>query len=321
MINLESRYLGIDIRNPLVLGSSGLSATVEGVRKAYEAGVGAVVLKSLFEEQLIADASSTALRSDAAESLDKAALLGEAGAYIDLIHGAKKAVDIPIIASINCVSGEWWPEFARHAEAAGANALELNVGIQPSCPEQTALEIENRILAIVRSVHASIRLPFAVKIGSSYTNPGNLIAGLVDSGASGVVLFNRFYRLDVDLNTLSLAAGPSRSRPEDFHETLRWIARLFGRVRCDLIASGGVHDADNVLKMIAVGASSVQLCSAVYTSGYHAITAILERLTERLGSLGIKSASDLRGRLSRFMSDDPAAYDRLQYVKALTGIS
>ncbi|MCX7025093.1 MAG: dihydroorotate dehydrogenase-like protein [Spirochaetes bacterium] len=321
---LETTYLGLSLRNPIILGSCGLSSTADGVRKAAAAGAGAVVLKSLFEEQLRAEfpaMDDAGAHPEAAAFLENMGLHTGAAGYLELVRTARREAGIPVIASVNCAGGPWWAEFSRQLEAAGADAIELNVSVLPSGPGESSESIERRLLEIVAGVRAKTKLPLSVKLGTWFTNLGRVVAGVAGAGAAGVVLFNRWYKLDIDLDSMRLSSGPATGDDSDHHESLRWIALLFGRVPCEFAASGGVSTAEQALKLVAAGAHAVQVCSAVYKGGYGAITDIMEGMERRAKSLGLAGMDGLRGRLSRFMSDDPAAYDRLQYMKALTGIS
>lgn len=327
MADLSTTYLGLRLANPIVLAASGLAASAEGVKKASEAGAGAVVLKSLFEEQLraesdyIAEASGLDSHPEAADYLERLGVSGGAGDYLDLIEKAKAASRAPVIASLNCVVSDRWVDFAEQIESAGADAIELNIGILPKSPEEDPRDIEDRVVAVVKAVADKTELPLSVKLGAAFTNVGALILRLADAGAKGVVLYNRFYRFDLDLDALALKAGPTRSDEDDYHETLRSIARLYGTVPCQLAAATGVHSGETALKMIAAGATTVQVCSAVYRSGYGAIGRMVDEMDKRLDRLGLSASADLRGRLARQGSAESASYERLQYVKALTGIS
>ena len=323
MADLSVSFIGLSLRNPVLVASSGLTSTKEGVRKAAEAGAGAIVLKSLFEEQLRAEIATI---SDETESHPEAeAFLAGMGLsegedeYIGLVKAAKAATDVPVIASLNCSGDSLWPELASRIAAAGADAIELNLGVVPMDPATPAAAIEDRLVALVKSVAERVRVPVCSKIGSSYTNVGNLASRLAKAGSRGLTLFNRFYRMDVDLDAMSLAAGPTRSSPEAYHESLRWIAALEGRVGAELCASGGVYDGATALRLVAAGAQAVQMCSAVYARGYSAITSAVEEMEAWLDAHGVARLSDLRGRLARRNSNAPELYGRLHYVKALTG--
>ncbi|HSV57069.1 MAG TPA: dihydroorotate dehydrogenase-like protein, partial [Magnetospirillaceae bacterium] len=278
---MKTRYLGLTLRNPLVIAASSLTSTAAGVRKAAEAGVGAVVLKSLFEEQLRADIQAVGMATaeahpEADAYLSEMGMHAGAGEYLRLIQEAKDASTIPVIASVNCVGGPWWTEFAEQVGATGADALELNIAFLSTSPDETASSIEDRIVQIVRTARAASGLPVAVKLGSHYTNLLNLASRLSSAGAGALVLFNRFFRMDIDLSTLGLVAGPVHSRPDDYHESLRWISLLFGRVPCDLAAGTGVHDAESAVRLVLAGARAVQVCSVVYQKGFKVVREILD---------------------------------------------
>jgi dihydroorotate dehydrogenase (fumarate) len=325
LADLSVSFLGLTLKNPIILASSGLSSKVEGVKRAAEAGAGAIVLKSLFEEQLKAELSSVTPQTEAHPEAD--AFLAGMGMnegsneYLDLIRDARAAADVPIIASVNCSGDSVWTEYVARMEAAGASAIELNLGIVPADPAMTAAAIEDKLVALVASVRKTVKVPLCAKIGSSYTNVGNLASRLAKAGAGALTLFNRFYRMDVDLDSMTMAAGPTRSSPEAYHESLRWIAMLEGRVGAELCSSGGVYDGATALKLMAVGASAVTVCSVVYAKGYGAIGMIVGEMNTWMDAHGMKRLSDMRGRLARRNSDHPELYGRLHYIKALTGQS
>lgn len=327
MADLSTSYLGLQLKNPVILAACGLGASAEGVKKAAEAGAGAVVLKSLFEEQLRAEAETVAAASlegahpEADNFLWQMGGAGGAGDYLDLIEKAKAAARLPIIASVNCVGMSLWADFAQQIEKAGADALELNIGLIPHSPAEAGKALEDRVVAIVKDVAGKTKLPVAVKLGQGYSNVANVADRLSAAGAKAVVLFNRFYRLDIDLSSMSLRSGPSRSGDDEYHETLRWIAMLYGAVPCQLAAGTGVHSGDTVIKLVAAGAAATQVCSAVYKSGYGAIGRIVKETSDRMDALGLASVKELQGRLSRRNAAGGESYERLQYVKALTGIS
>jgi dihydroorotate dehydrogenase (fumarate) len=325
MADLSVTYLGLRLRNPVIMASSGLTASVDGVKRSIDAGVGAVVLKSLFEEQLRAELGQVNGVWDHPEAAAFLAGMGmnEGSAeYLALITASKKAGNVPVFASINCSGATAWTDFAKQLESAGADAIELNLGLLPVDPAAHGSVIEDTLAGIVSSVSSAVRIPVAVKLGSAYTNIGNVAHRLASAGAKGVVLFNRFYRMDIDLDTMKLVPGPTRGTPEAYHESLRWIALLEGRIGgADLCASGGVYDGSSVLKLMTAGASAVQVCSAAYAKGYGALTKIIDELGSWMDSHKQGSLADLKGRLARRSSDKPELYGRLHYIKALTGQS
>ncbi len=326
MADLSVRYLGLSLSNPIVVAASGLSSTVEGIRKAAEGGAGAIVVKSLFEEQLQAETDAVAASADLSSHPEAEAFLSEMGVsggtseYLALIRAAKAQVTVPLIASINCVSHDRWIDFAEQVAQAGADALELNIGAIPRLSEDSSDHIEASLVESVKAVRSRVSLPLAVKIGSSYTNLRRLALSLSDAGADALVLFNRFYRLDVNLETLSSKSGPTRSSPEDYHETLRWAALLYGRLPAAIAASGGVRNGETALKLIAAGATVVQVCSALYEKGYGVPATLCKEMSDRMDSLGLASLDALRGKVAATGSMDGSKWERLQYVKALVGI-
>lgn len=327
MADLSIDYLGLKLENPLILAACGLGSSPEGVKKAADAGVGAIVLKSLFEEQLASETAAVAAavgdgaHPEAEVFLREMGIAGGAADYLDLITKSKAISRAPIIASVNCLSATLWGDFAAQIEIAGADAIELNIAILPHTVSESSRSVEDRVVAIVRAVAAKTRLPIAVKLGAAFSNLAEMVDRVARAGAGCVVLFNRFYSLDFDLNKMALKAAPFKSSATEYHESLRWISRLYGTVPCRLAAGTGVHESETALKLIAAGASGVQLCSVLYKNGYEAIGRMVHEMSDRLDSLGIPSVSALQGRLSRQNSSEPARYERLQYVKALTGIS
>jgi len=327
MASLSTTYLGLQLKNPLIVAASGLTSTVDGVRKAVDAGAGAVVLKSLFEEQLRAELATYAdagegMHPEAAAFMEAMGVHGGAGEYLDLIKNAKKiAGSVPIIASVNCLEGDLWVDFTEQIELSGADALELNVAPFPDSVAAPSRELEDAVVAVVRNVSVRTKLPIAVKIGPYYTNPLGLVDRLAGAGANATVLFNRFYKFDFDLGAMALKAGPQFSGPGDYHESLRWIANLYGAVGCELVGGTGIHDAETALKFIAGGATAVQVCSALYQGGWSVLAAMRDQMSTRLDSLKIASTDALRGKLARRSGAQGERYERLQYIKALTGIA
>jgi len=328
MADLSSTFMGLHLANPIILGSSGLSTTKDGVARAIKAGVGAIVLKSLFEEQLRAELKQANLDTDAhpeaAAFIEGQGMTEGTSEYLAHIKAAKAAANAagtkaPVIASINGTGDPFWLEFASMVEGAGADALELNLGIVPSNPDLSASEIEEGLINLVSKVAKTVKIPVCAKLGASYTNIGNVAKRMAKAGIKGLTLFNRFYRMDIDLDNMSLASGPTRSSPEAYHESLRWISLLEGRVGADICSSGGVYDGLAALRLVAAGASAVQLCSAVYTKGFGVISSTIQEMNSWMDEHGVAKLGDIRGRLARRNSDKPELYGRLHYVKALTG--
>jgi dihydroorotate dehydrogenase (fumarate) len=326
MVDLSTKYMGLNLHNPVVVSSCSLTNSVEGVCRCADAGAGAVVLKSLFEEQIrveTEDLEKYLWFSGHPEALDYVRNMSmELGPreYIDLVRESKSAVSIPVIASLNCVSAEWWADYAIQLEAVGADALELNIAIMPSDPKRSSDEIERLYFRVLEEVKKRIDIPIAVKIDPYFTCTARVADEFGKRGASALVLFNRLYQFDINIDKLELASGYRFSSPEEMNTSLRWIALLAGRVKCDLAASTGVHDGVGVIKQLLAGASVAQICSTLYLNGLEQIDRILGYLENWMEEHNFDSVDQMRGKMSQMQSDRPELYDRLQYVKALVGI-
>lgn len=326
MVNLSTKYAGLNLRNPLIAASSSLSSTSEGVRRLAEAGAGAVVLKSLFEEQMQAEAKyldqvfEPGWHPEAREYVGRLGMEIGPREYLKLIEQAKKAVSIPVIASLNCISPKWWVNYANQIEEAGADAIELNISMMPSDPNFRSQDIEQLFLKIFEEVKAVVDIPIMVKIGPYFTSLAWMAKELDKRGASALVLFNRFYQLDIDIDKLKITHGHRFSSSEEMSLPLRWIALLGGRVKCDLAASTGIHDGFGVIKQLLVGATAVQICSTLYLEGIKQINLILEEIENWMKIHNFDSINQIRGKLSQLQSDQPEVYERLQYIKAMVGI-
>jgi dihydroorotate dehydrogenase (fumarate) len=326
MADLSTQYMGLPLRNPLIVASCSLVNNLEGVLRCAQAGAGAIVLKSLFEEQMRAEAKDIEQdiwlpgHPEAFEYVSKMGMVLGPREYLQLIKGAKQAVDVPIIASLNCISPKWWADYARQIEAAGADALELNISVTPSDPERGSEDIESIYFRILEEVKARVDIPIAVKIGPHFASMARVATELCRRGTSALVFFNRFYQLDIDIDKLALAPGYKFSSPQEMSQPLRWIALLSGRLTCDLAASTGVHDGTGVIKQLLAGATVVQLCSTLYLNGIEQIGRILQELEAWMKKHNFESIDQIRGMLSQMQSDNPELYERLQYIKFLVGI-
>lgn len=327
MKDLSTQYLGLTLPSPIIVGSCGLTKTVDSIRLLAENGAGAVVLKSLFEEQIEAELSSNleSYQADYPDAIDyirnytRENALGE---YLDLISDAKKVVDIPIIASVNCVSGSEWVAFAKSVEKAGADAIELNVSLLPSDPRQTSQDNEKKYFEIIDRVSAMITIPLAVKMSSYSSALANLIARLSWTGkVAGFVLFNRYYRPDIDIKQLVVTKADIFSTPAEMVESLRWIALLSGQIDKDFAASTGVHDAEGLIKQLLAGAAAVQMVSALYKIGPGHIATSLQALAGWMDEKGYERLTDFRGLLSSKNIANPAAFERIQFMKQFGGIA
>ena len=326
MANTAVTYMGLQLANPIIVSSSSLAHDVAGVVKLAGAGAGAVVLKSLFEEQIEHDTGQAAddidfgSHPEAAEYITEMGKhLGPAG-YLDLIRDARDAVDIPVIASVNCTSPRWWLTYGRQIEQAGADALELNIAIMPRIDDDPR-DMERRYVRIVRDVRAETDLPLAVKIGPVFTNPGQVASALADAGADAIVLFNRFYQFDIDTARSQISSGVQFSAPEEIALPLRWVSLLADAIDCDIAASTGVHTGDDAVKMLLAGANAVQICSTVYRNGPEQIGRIVDEISGWMDAHDHAGIDSFRGALAQTRSEAPQRYERLQYIKALTGRS
>lgn len=326
-IDLTTTFLDLELRNPIIVGSCGLTQKVDRIQKCADAGAGAVVLKSLFEEQITAQVANLVDQSqdsfwhpEAAEYVQAYGRENAVEQYLELIREAKKAVSIPVIASVHCVSPDYWTDFAREVEQAGADALELNVFVMPSELRRSGVQNEQVYFDIVREVKKRVSLPIAVKIGYFFSNLARMIERLGSSGAAGLVLFNRFYSPDFDIEKFKIVAAPHLSTPEEIYLPLRWIALMSGRTECDLAATTGIHDGTGLIKQLLAGAQAVEIASTLYTNGLERIGAMLGDLEAWMERHGHHALRDFRGRLNQADAEDPAAYERVQFMKLSVGI-
>lgn len=320
MADISTEFMGIPVTSPVILGASSLSSTLAGIRKAEAAGAGAVVLKSLFEEQLrseiVKDEESleTYAHPEARAYLEGLGMETGTLPYLRYLEEAAGSVSIPVIASINAVQPGAWSRFASQLSAAGAKGLELNIGVA----RNSTVSPEDRVRSIVREVRRSTDIPLGVKLSPSFQDLGGLAKDLSGMGVSTLVLFNRHYQLDIDLASLSLRPGVVFSTGQEYHETLRGVALLAG-AGMPLCASGGIHDWQTLAKMILAGASAVQVCSVVYRNGHGVIQTLNEGLSRWMDGHGFKDLASCRGRLAASQAAD-GPWDRFQYIKALTHI-
>jgi dihydroorotate dehydrogenase (fumarate) len=326
MTDISTTYMGLELKNPVIAASSDLTLTAEGVRKCEEAGAGAVVLKSLFEEQIEDDVrearSEVPYPGDHTEADDyirNTALHLSEDRYLSLVRDAKRATSIPVIASLNCIRPDWWTSYAARLADAGADGLELNIAIMPTYLMQTAREIEDTYIRIVQSVREKVDLPIAVKIGPFFTSLPHTARALGKAGADALVLFNRYSLFDIDINNLELAQRYSYSSPDDIHLSLRWIAVLADQSGCQLASATGVHDGTGVIKQLLAGARAVQVCSVLLQKGLDTIGHMTADLEKWMVSHGFETVEDFRGRMSLELGGKPDSYQRQQYIKVLTG--
>jgi dihydroorotate dehydrogenase (fumarate) len=319
MADLSTKFVGLKLRNPVIVSSSGLTDSLEKIRKLEEAGAGAVVLKSLFEEQILHEAGNLSAQSDYPEADDYIrhyTRTNSLDAYLDLIEGAVSATSIPVMASINCISGSEWYDFALKIEEAGAHALELNVYFLPAGRNAGSLNYEKLYLDIAEKVRSRVSIPVIMKLGQNFTNLVNLVDQLYHRGINGVVLFNRFYSPDININELKMTTSEVFSSPTDLRYSLRWVAIVSSIIeQVDIAASTGVHDGKALIKQLLAGAKAVQVCSAIYKQGPSQITAMLGELSSWMKEKNFGSIGEFRGKMNYASIPDPQVYERSQFMK------
>jgi dihydroorotate dehydrogenase (fumarate) len=325
-MELSTQYMGLPLRNPLVASASPLSKTVDGVRRLADAGVGAVVLFSLFEEQLRREAAINARLADAgSESFAESLSYFPAGAeeepgprrYVSLLERAAAAVDVPVIASLNGVTPGGWTGHAKAMQNAGAAAIELNIYYLPGDPQISAREVEQRHIDVLVQVKDAVTVPVAVKLSPHFSSTGEIALRLDEAGADGLVLFNRFLQPDIDPETLAVVPTVGLSMPAEARLPRTWIALLHGRVRAALAATTGVEDPADVAKYLLAGADVVMTTSALLRHGPEHATVLLDGLTAWMTRKGFTTVDDLRGMLAVPSGTDESEYERAGYVSAL----
>ncbi|RIK72289.1 dihydroorotate dehydrogenase-like protein [candidate division KSB1 bacterium] len=325
-MELSTSYLGMKLRTPLVPSASPLSEEIGNIKRMEDAGAAAVVLYSLFEEQLRLETYELNHHlTYGTESFPEALTyfpqpqefhLGPEG-YLNHIRRAKQAVDIPIIASLNGSTVGGWIDFARLIEEAGADALELNVYHIPSDMTVSGAEIEQRYVEVLKAVKAAVKIPVAIKLSPFFSNFANMAKRFDEAGANGLVLFNRFYQPDIDLETLEIRPNVLLSTPQALRLPLTWIGILSGRLKADLAATSGVHDATDVIKMLMVGANVTMMAAALLRYGIEHLRRVEQNLQAWMEEHEYESVQQMQGSMSQKNSADPSAFERAQYMKAL----
>jgi len=325
-MDLSTNYLGLKLRTPLVVSASPLSEEVDNIKRLSDAGAAAIVLYSLFEEQLRQDRLelNEHLQNGTDSFAEALSYFPEPDEYrlgpeeyLKHIAAAKKAVNIPIIASLNASSNGGWTSYAKQIQQAGADALELNIYYIPTSLELTGTEVELTYLDILKAVKAEVTIPVAVKLSPFFSSFANMAKRLDQAGANGLVLFNRFYQPDIDLETLEVKPDILLSTPMAMRLPLRWIALLHGRINASLAATSGIHRASDVIKMLMAGADVTMLCSTLLRHGIPKITSIERDLIIWIKEHDYKSVRQLKGSMSQENCAEPAAFERAQYMKAI----
>jgi len=326
MINLKTRYLGLELKNPLVASASALSKKTSYVKRMEDAGIGAVVMYSLFEEQISHDSLAFNYFMERgteryAESLDYFPDLDQYNVgpdqYLEKIRRNKEAVDIPIIGSLNGVSNTGWAEYAQKIEQAGADALELNTYFIPTNPELTAGQLEDNYAELVKTVCNNVDIPVAVKLSPFFTALPNLILRLEEAGAMGLVLFNRFFQPDLDIENLEINTTLQLSTSAELLLPLRWMALLYGRVEADLALTTGIHTGVDLLKAIMAGATVGMVASEFIVKGVERAGEMLEEMAQWMTVYEYDSIEKMRGSMSQKRVENPAAFERANYMRAL----
>jgi dihydroorotate dehydrogenase (fumarate) len=328
MADLSTSFAGLELKNPIIIGSSGLSDTLENIIELENKGAAAIVLKSLFEEEILREMNASLNRMNAEDFL-----YPETVDYYDFYEGpeeithtylrqietARRSLAIPLIGSINCLTPVQWTYFPKEIEKAGADAIELNIFVLPSDMKRSAEENEKVYFEIIHEVKKQVQIPIIVKLSYYFSNLASFLKKISQTGIKGLVLFNRFYNPDIDLETFEYTSDAVLSSPSDLYHSLRWIGIMAGRVDCSLAASTGIHDGAGLIKQLLAGADAVEIASAIYKYGNDHIQVMLNDLGNWMDKKGFQSIDQFRGRLSQAKSDNPAAYERVQFMKYFRG--
>ena len=322
MANLNVTYLGLDLKNPIIAGSCGLTNSIGNLKAIEQAGAGAVVLKSIFEEEIYLEFAHEFSKLGPLDNnlefldyYDYEIKKDNLKRYLNLIKEAKSGLSIPVIASINCVTAQEWGFFAKKVEEAGADAIELNMFILPSNLSQTSQDNESLYFNIISRVASKVNIPISLKISPYFSTLGSIIRDLSFSEIKGLVLFNKLYSPDIDIDAEKIVRKDVLSHYGDYELSLRWIGMMAKRVNCDLSASNGVHDWQTAVKMLLVGAASVQIVSAMYREGFKVIGTMTENIERWMSEHNYQSVEDFRGKLSLDNSTNLAEYERVQFMR------
>jgi len=324
MIDLSTSYAGLSMKSPIIVSSSGLTSSVDRIKKVAAAGAGAVVMKSLFEEQINYEVGNMSEGHDYPEAGDYIRTYARENSldqYLSSIREAKEAVDIPVIASINCVSASEWIDFAGKIEKAGADALELNIYFLPIQKEKNPREYEKSYLQLVSEVKKKSALPLIIKLGNGFSNITWMVNQLYQRGAAAVVLFNRFYAPDINTDEMTFGSAEVLSSPAEIRNSLRWIGIVSSQVdQLDLAASTGVHSGMAVVKQILAGATAVQICSVLYRNGLDYIQDMIKEMLKWMEKNQYESPDDFRGKMNYSSLKDPSVYERAQFMKYFSSV-
>ncbi len=322
-MDLSVNYLGLKLKSPIVVGSSSLTFSIDRLKQIEQAGVGAVVLKSIFEEEIQHEFNQVLeqeSRHDDAnleylDYYDYKIKEDNVNRYIDFIKTAKETVTIPVIASINCRSSHEWAFFAKKLQDAGADALEINLFTLPSDFSMTCEKVEQTYIDVIKNVKEQVTIPIAVKISYHFADMASFVKRLTQTGLDGLILFNRFFQPDFDIDNFKVIPTNVLSSPSDVAHTLRWMSIFYGRLDCNLIASTGVHDGASLIKALLAGADAAQVVSTLYKNGVEYTGTMLKELEEWMKRHNFNSIEDFRGKMSQQNSPNPAEYERVQFMK------
>jgi len=325
MINLSVKYMGLNLRSPLIIGSSGLTNSLSQIKKFEEKGVGAVVLKSIFEEEITAEYASimqeAELRGWHTENIDyfdHKIREENLKRHLDLIFETKKTVFVPIIASINCTTSHEWTYFARKFEEAGADAIELNMFILPTNLDRNESETLKVYLDIINKIRKEVKIPIALKISPYFSNLASVMKQFSQTGVNALVLFNRFFNPDIDIENLELLSADVLSHSTDYLMPLRWTGLMANRIDCDIAATTGIHSGETAIKMILAGATAVQLASSIYMKGAGHLLKITDDIERWMTKKGYSKITDFKGKLAAKTSN-LEAYERMQFMRYFGG--
>ncbi len=328
MADLSIHYMGLRLRNPLIAASSGLTHSLENIRELEKNGIGAIVLKSLFEEQIRFEISKSVdhergvngLYPEAFDYIGNYAKEKYIDQYLSLIRQAKQAVSVPIIASINCMSADEWTGFAKKVEEAGADGLELNVFILPADPAFGGEQNEKIYFDILEAVLKQVSIPVALKISYYFSGLSKTALKLSWAGAKALVLFNRFYSPDINLDSMKVVPSNVFSSPDELNHSLRWVAMLSDRLHCDIAASTGIHDGKAMVKQLLAGAKAVQVATTLYKNGFGRVNEMINFLDFWMNKHNYQEIKQFNGLLSFKKTDNPASWERVQFMKHFAGI-
>ncbi len=321
---LSTNYMGLNLKSPLIVSSSRLTSTIENLREAEENGAGAVILKSLFEEQINHYVNSLSGASDYPEADDYIAYYTKSNSvneYLNLIKSAKKSLKIPVIPSINCISSKGWTDFAKNIADSGADALEINVFFLPTDKKRSSVDSEKIYFELIEKLKAIISIPIAIKIGYRFSNILYMIDQFYMRGIKGVVMFNRFYEPDIDINKLEIVPASVFSTASERRYILRWIAMASAQdIKIDISASTGVHSGEDAIRYLLAGAATVQVCSVLYQKGMPFLNTMNKYIGDWMDKNRFNGINDFRGKLNWKNYNNPEVFERTQFMKYFSSV-